>query len=190
MARQREDVDWYVDLSERLERREHRRRWVALALCAVVPLLLIGSVALYAVAQQRGWITSLWGRIRGRPEDRLPDSRPVDVPISNETVAALHRGDIRFNQLNEQGFPTTTFHYFRERKPEKADEFTVNRVDERHGTVRHYRLENVGTTEVYDFSGVAAEKIESEWHIAEQGWIKIRNELQARMNLKLGMPSP
>jgi hypothetical protein len=190
MARQSKDIDWYVDLSERLERRESRRRWLALALCVAVPLLLIGSLALYAVAQERGWIASLWARVRGRTPEPLKQPQPQERPVRNETVPALCRGDIRFSQNFADGLPTGTVHYFRERKPDKVDAFTLSLQDERHGVVIRYGLENLGTTDVYEFANVAVEKIDNEWRIAEPGWLRIRNELQAKMAVFLGPRVP
>ena len=53
MARLREEVDWYVEMSEMLERRERRRKWVILAVAVAVPLLLMGT-AVVAIELHRG----------------------------------------------------------------------------------------------------------------------------------------
>jgi len=186
MRKQAEDVDWYVDLSERLERRESRRKWVILATCVSVPLALMGLFVLYVVLDRAG----ILGRVKVAVTGPAPTTGVIakEVPLGPVSVLSLQQGDIRFPQLDNQGLMTTMNHFFREMKPERAEAFTVNRSTEDTGTVLVYRLMNIGTTDIYEFTDVPVKRVGGEWTITEEGWRKIRDALQARMKLRLGNP--
>ncbi|HUT35929.1 MAG TPA: hypothetical protein VNE39_20750 [Planctomycetota bacterium] len=188
MARQPQDVDWYVDLSERLERREHRRKWIVLGVCVAVPLLAMGGFLLYIVLDRSGLLTRLRGAVHMTAPDKLV--APKEVPIGPASVEGpLQKDDVRFPQLDNDGLITSMNHYFRELKPDKADVFTVNRVSDEQGTVLNYRLLNIGTADVYDFRDIPVKKIGGAWTITEEGWNVIRDALQARMRVRLGRPT-
>jgi len=188
--RRRREVDWYVEMSEWLERREQRRKWVILGTCVAVPLLLIGAFAVGA------WLLKL------RKEDRLPGlgcsraaQRPPQrvkrQPLGPLPVKSLHKEDVNFSQLDASGMVTTIIHVFRELRPQDEEgnfkDFTVNREDERHGTVALYRLSNRGTGEVEDFHDVPVQEAgEAGWAISERGWRQIRDQLQVQMKVRLG----
>ena len=106
-------------------------------------------------------------------------------PVSVESV---WKGDIKFPRLDGAGMVTTEVHFFREMLPEKAKVFTVSRDSEVRDTIVAYRLKQVATGEVYSFEDVEVRKIAGEWTITEQGWRKIRGELQAKLRLSLGGP--
>lgn len=188
MARQAQEVDWYVDMSERLERREHRRRWIVLAICVAVPLLLMGAFVGYVLLERAGLVFRLRTAIRGAPPAEKTQV-PKDLPVGPVSVPALQKGDVRFPQLDNEGLMTTINHFFRELKPEKADVFTVNRETDDRGVILSYRMLNIGTGDVYDFTDVPVKRIGGEWTISEEGWNAIRTELQARMKVMLGRPT-
>lgn len=181
------DVDWYVDMSERMERRERRRKWVALALCVGLPLLIMGGFVLYIVLDRAG----VFERLRGAVREIVPDG-PAKVKSASfgpVSTPSLQQGDIQFAQLDGEGMVTSVTHFFREQKPEGAAVFTVNRETETEGTLIAYRLMNLGTTISYDFADVKVKKIGGEWTITEEGWQQIRDELRAKMNVRLGRPT-
>ena len=185
MAKQRDDVDWYVDMSERLERREQRRKWVVLGFFVAVSLLVMGALVLYIVLDKAGWFSSL----QGAPEKDSAKKVVVaskSLPVDPTQAASFHRGDMRFPQLDSNDMPTSAVSFFREERPNGANAFTVNRESEEEGTIASYRLRNVGTGEVYDLSGVRVKKIGVEWTITEDGWKHIKEELQAKMSVRLG----
>lgn len=188
MARRAQDVDWYVDLSERMERREHRRRWIVLAICVAVPLMVMGGFLAYVLADRAGWLSPLKSVFRGSTPEEVP-AVPKELPVGPISVAAFQKGDVRFAQLDNEGLMTSINHFFRELKPEKADVFTVNRETDERGTILSYRLLNVGTTDAYEFNDVPVKKISGEWTITEDGWNTIRSDLQAKMKVLLGRPT-
>jgi len=188
MAKRREDVDWYVDLSDRLERREHRRKWVALGLCVALPLVVMGSLVLYVVLERAGVIT--WLKSMARPAAAEKASTPKGVPVGPASVAALQKGNIRFPQLDSDRLTTSFVHVFQEKMPDKADVFTVNRETDDTGKILNYRLWNVATTDTYEFADVPVKRIGGEWTITEEGWKKISGELGAAMKVLLGAPMP
>lgn len=189
MARRAEEIDWYVDLSERLERREHRRRWVILMVCVSVPLALMGAFVAYVLADSAGLFNKLRSALRGSPPPAEKVATTKELPVGPVSVAAFQRGDIRFPQLDNDGLMTTINHFFRELKPEKADVFTVNRETEDKGTILSYRLLNIGTGDTQEFTDVPVKRVGGEWVISEEGWNLIRTELQARMKVMLGKPT-
>ena len=83
MGKQRdEQVDWYADMSDRLERRDRRRKWIILSVAVAVSLILILGLAGYAYFAQRGlpewvpiWVRDLFGRGGGKPEGTPSGSR-------------------------------------------------------------------------------------------------------------------
>ncbi len=187
MGRRAEDVDWYVDMSERLERRERRRKWVALGAFVAVPLLLMGGFVGYMMLDRSGLLSELAGSVRTTPAERPAAAK--DVLLGPVSVRGLHRGDIRFAQLDRDRLPTSITHFFREMLPDKAEVFTVNRESDESGTVLAYRLRNLGTGDVYEFADVRVKKVAGEWMISEEGWEAIRSELQAKMKVELARPT-
>lgn len=181
-----EDNDWYVDLSERLERSERRRKWVILATLVAVPLVLMGMFLLYMWLDGKGVLPRWKGFVKAAIPERAEAVKAT--PIGPVSVLSLHKSDIRFPQLDSQGIITTLNHFFRELKPEKAEAFTVNRETDDAGTLLVYRLMDLGTTLVYEFSDVPVKRIAGEWIIAEEGWTALRKELQAKLNVSLGLP--
>ncbi|MBM4037242.1 MAG: hypothetical protein FJ290_01905 [Planctomycetes bacterium] len=187
MAKRREDIDWYVDMSERLERREQRRKWVILGFCVAVPLIAMGLFVLYIVLDKAGVFAQLRGRREKDPIEKAVAARK-SLPLEPVQVASLQKGDMRFPQLDNEGLITSMNHYFREERLKNADTFTVNRESEEEGSIAAYRLRNIGTGEVYEFSNIRVKRIQAEWTITEGGWNQIRDELRAKMNVRLGPP--
>jgi hypothetical protein len=184
MPRQRDQVDWYVEMSERLERRQARRKWVILCICVAVPLALMAGGVLFVVGRNRGW----WSGIRRLV---MPAETPKPVKeqiLEAKSVEIFWKGDIKFPRLDGAGMVTTELHFFREMLPEGAKVFTVRPDSEERGTIVAYRLKQVATGEVYSFEDVEAKKIAGEWTITEQGWSKIKGELQAKLRVSLGGP--
>ena len=203
MPKPREDVDWYVQMSERMERREGRRKWIVLGVVVLLPLLLMVGFILYIKLDNMGYLK--------RPSwlgGGLPAQKPVkEPPVAPQSVTEFHQGNISFAQLDAEGMVTSITHTFRELLPEGAKVFTVVRDDDTHGKVLLYRLRNIGTGETYEFSDVAVSKVATGWALTkdgrtvevskvgmgwaltEDGWTKVRDTLQARMSLKLGRPT-
>ncbi|HPD15413.1 MAG TPA: hypothetical protein PLE19_10710 [Planctomycetota bacterium] len=186
MPKAKEDIDWYVDMSERLERREENRRYVILAICVAVPLVLMGAFVLYAVLMRSGKLRQWLGDLTS-PRAETP-AAAKELPLGPVSVKSLQKTDIRFQQLDTNGIPTSITFFFRELKPEQADVFTVNRETDVTGTILSYRLLNIGTADVYEFANVQVRLIGAEWTITEEGWKTIRDALQAKMNVPLGLP--
>ncbi|MBM4041351.1 MAG: hypothetical protein FJ290_22850 [Planctomycetes bacterium] len=131
----------------------------------------------------------------GRPSGRGELSGPAPAKSSGKqlalepvSVASFAKGDIRFPQLDSDGLLTSLTHFFREAKPDNADAFTVRLDSDDKGCIATYRLGNLGTGEVHDFGDVPVKKLGGEWKITEEGWLKIRDELQAKMRVRLGRP--
>jgi hypothetical protein len=197
MRRRRVDVDWYVDMSERLERRESLRKWVALAIGVSLALLLIALLSLYLVANQRGWLPGWAQWTPSRPAADARNKEGKGEPLGPLFVPSLESGDLRYPQLDGNGFPTSITHYFREFaydlppavKGEPVRQgFTVNRTDERLGTVEKYRLRNIGTGDQYEFRDVPVKREAGgeEWTITEDGQRQMQGVIQAKMNVSLG----
>jgi len=188
MARRREDVDWYVEMSETLERRDRRRKWIVLGIAVSVPLVLMGTFVVAVELDRRGKFEQWFGIARRKLKGSKPD--PV-TPMALEpvTVEQFQPGDIIFSQLDRNGFVTSISHFFRELGPDadNADApFAVNRTDADNGTIVLYRLRNVGTGEVFEFRGVAVKRlISGDWVISEAGHKQIRDQLQARMRVQI-----
>lgn len=190
MARRREDVDWYVEMSEMLERRERRRRWVILAAAVALPLLLMAvlvSAAVITKIKQRGGLAWLrWPVLHVATERTAAVEPETYEPVA---VKSLEPGDIIYSQLDRNGFVTSISHFFRELGPNPQDAkapFVVERDDEYAGRIQLYRLRNVGTGEVFEFRGLAVKRIAAgEWIITEDGYKQIRNDLQARMRVQV-----
>ena len=183
-----EDVDWYVDLSEQLERREQRRGWIILGLFVGGALALIGGFTLLAVLHSSGYLGRLKQTIVnavGRGSQEPATTEPVLAPIS---VPKLQEGNVQFSQLDADGMVTSITHFFRETLPKNATAFTINRDGENHGTVVVYCLRNLATGEVQSFADVEVKRVGTEWVITEDGWRKIRDELQVRMKTRLSRP--
>ena len=187
MPRRPEDVDWDVDLSDRLERREERRKWIVLGLCVIVALLAIGGLTALAVLHKRGYL-GRWREVISprRTEEPVQPKEAILPPVSVESV---QEGDIKFTKLDGAGLMTSVNYFFRELLPQKATVFTVNRDTDTHGAILEFRLRNIGTGEAYTFQDVEVKLMGGEWTITEEGWTKVRNELQAKMNLLLSKPT-
>jgi hypothetical protein len=196
MARRREDVDWYVEMSEALERRERRRKWVVLGIAVALPLLVIVGLAGFAVLSKMqredrvpGWLE--WVK-RAIPKTKVRTAvTPVKQPETFEpaSVKSFDSDDIIYSQLDRNGFVTSISHFFREVGPDNDDPnkpFTVIRSDEYAGKIELYRLRNVGTGEVYEFENVPVTRLAAgNWVIGEEGERLIRDQLQARMRVQI-----
>jgi len=188
MPRQREeDIDWYVQMSDRLERRERRRKWIALGICVSLPLVLMGGFLLYIVGDKY----HVWDKLKDAVHSqRVEAPEPIkEAPVGPVSVESFHKGDIKFAQLDSQDLVTSITHYFRELLPEGASVFTVVRDTDEHGTVLIYRLRNVGTGETYEVPDVEARKVGDGWALTEEGWKKVRDDLQVKMRVRLAMPT-
>jgi len=191
MAKGREDVDWYVEMSEMIERRERRRRWVILGAIVSLPLLLMAGLVGAAVIsrmKQEGRLPA-WFRW---PEMRVSTKRTAVVqPDTFEpvNVKSFQTGDIVYSQLDRNGFVTSISHFFRELGPETEDPskpFTVSRTDEYKGHIVLYRLRNVGTGEVFEFANVPIKRLAAgDWIIGDDGQRQLRDQLQARMRVQI-----
>lgn len=185
--RQKDDVDWYVDLSEQLERREERRHWTLLVIFVGAALVLIGGFTLVAVLHSSGYL----GRVKDAIVGVVSNSKepePEPAALAPLSIPKLQEGDIRFSQLDADGMVTSVTHFFRELLPQGAATFTINRDTENHGTVVVYRLRNLGTGEVQSFSDIEVKRIGTAWVITEEGWKRIRDDLQVRMKTRLSRP--
>jgi len=103
-------------------------------------------------------------------------------------VESFWKGDIKFMRIGGDGLVTGELHVFREMLPEKAKVFTANLDSEVRGTILEYRLRQVATGEVYTFADVEVKEIAGEWMITEEGWRKIKGDLQAKLGVSLGGP--
>ena len=187
MARRREEeADWYVDMSDLLERRERRRKWVVLGVCVVVPLALMGFFLLYVALDERGVIAKIRDRLGGfgKPAAKVIEE-PVLGPVS---VESLEKENIKFPQLDGAGMVTSVTFYFQELTPEGSDVFTVNRKGENDGVVLRFRLRDVATGEAFEFRDVPVKRYNDTWAVTDDGWLQIKNDLQARKNVPLGKP--
>lgn len=192
MARRPEDVDWYVEMSDRLERRERRRKWVILGLAVAVPLLLMTGLAGFATLSRLKDEGNLPDWFPSLPKFKKASKPPVTVEpktFEPETVEAFQTDDIVYSQLDRNGFVTSISHFFRELgpDPENPDKpFLVNRKDEYDGHIVLYRLRNVGTGEIFEFENVPVKRLAGGgWVISEDGWRRIRDQLQARMRVQI-----
>jgi len=186
MPKRRDDVDWYVDMSDRLERREARRKWVILGFCAFLPLMAIGILTGIAVLHKQGTLAQWRNAIF--PDRGAEPEVTKEVILPPVSVKAFHTGDIKFAQLDGDGMVLSVTHYFREVLPEKADVFTINRDSDDHGSILLYRIRNPGTLDTFEFTDIEVSRVGGEWTIAEEGWKKIRDELQTHMKVRLGRP--
>ncbi len=198
MRRRRIDMDWYVDMSERLERREARRKWVFLAIVVSLALLLIfgGTAVLWLNKHQPEWYRSALNRLGLRRSSSAPARKPrLRKVLERVVVDSFESDDLRYPQLDPNGFPTSVTHYFREfpldlpsttKEGEPRRGFRVTRSDESRGTIDTYRLRNIGTGEQFLFSDVECKRVSgSEWVITEKGHKKIHRALQAKMKVPL-----
>jgi hypothetical protein len=198
MPRRRQDVDWYCEMSEWLERKERRRKWVWLAVCVAIPLLLMGTfvVAVELHRRQVKWLPEgirNWFRSTANkteePEIVIPQAFP---PV---TVDGIVEENIKFIQLDANELPTSITFFFREVPIELGEQpgggarrgFIINRSSETEGSVGTYNLVNTGTGESFEFKNIEAELISEAvgWRITDEGWRHIRDELQGRMRVRL-----
>jgi len=187
MARRREDVDWYVEMSDALERRQQRRKWIVLALAVSLPLILMGGAVAAIYLHQHGHLERWFGIAKRR----LTAPRTTEQPKAFDPVSVkkFQGGDIIYSQLDRNGFVTSISHFFREVGPNPDapnEEFVVNRIDLDQGKIALYRLRNVGTGEAFEFRDVAVNRLVSgEWVITADGQKLIRDQLQARMRVQI-----
>jgi hypothetical protein len=179
-------------MSERVERRERRRKWVILGLAVAVPLLLMAGLAGFATLARMKDEGSLPDWFPAFPKLRKPSKPTVNVEpetFEPESVESFQTDDIVYSQLDRNGFVTSISHFFRELgpDPESPDKpFTVNRKDEYDGHIVLYRLRNVGTGEIFEFENVPVKRLAGGgWVISEDGWRQIRDQLQARMRVQI-----
>ncbi len=193
MARRREDVDWYVEMSEALERRDRRRKWVILGITVAVPMLLMAMLvgaAIITKLNQEGRLPKWfkWPQLLAAPKTAVVAQPDTFEPIS---VESFQTGDIVYSQLDRNDFVTSISHFFRELGPDDDNPnapFTVNidRNDQYSGQIQLYRLRNVGTGEVFEFQNVAVKRLASgDWIITDEGQKQIRDQLQARMRVQI-----
>ncbi len=198
MRRRRIDMDWYVDMSERLERRDARRKWVFLAVAVSLALLLLfgGTAVLWINKYRPAWFRSAFGWLGIRPSSSAPARKPSRRKVLERIVVDhFENDDLRYPQLDPNGFPTTVTHYFREfpldlpstaKGEDTRRGFRVSRSDESSGKIDTYRLRNIGTGEQFLFSDVACKRVSgSEWVITDEGHRKIHRVLQAKMKVPL-----
>ena len=190
MARRREDVDWYVEMSEMLERRERRRKWIILGIFVAVPLLLMVAGSLAIWLNSMGKLDAWFGFVRSKVS-RSDAPSPV-VTFDPVTVKSFQEGDIIYSQVDRNGLVTSISHFFRELRPgaDSADQaekdFTVNRTEEEAGKIEFYRLRNVGTGEIFDFKDIPARRVGTAgWNITEEGQLELKKVLEARMKVQL-----
>jgi molybdenum cofactor biosynthesis enzyme MoaA len=122
--------------------------------------------------------------------ERVPAASNGQVSVPSfypVPVARFCKGAIKL-RLTPVGKVTEEVHLFREMLPQKADVFAVARDSEEHGRIRDYRLRYVAKREVYTFADVEVKKIAGEWTITDEGWSKIKGELQAKLRVSLGGP--
>jgi len=165
----------------------------------ILPVVLVfAAVTLYRVADPvRGAATDARDRTRaawralqsGQPSTADPaPAAPSEPLVAPKSVKSFIEGDIKFAQLDSDGMVLSVTHYFRELLPDGAAAFTVKRDADNHGTILLYRLRNPGTLDIFEFKDVEARRFGGEWEITEEGWKKIRDELQVHMKVRLGRP--
>lgn len=148
-------------------------------LAALITVLFLHTLACSSVKKPR---------LRKPIIARQPLLGPIIVPH-------IMRSDIKFAQLDPNGFPTSVTHYFREfpytfKAPAKGGEpqrgFKVLHPTADGGTIERYRLRNLATGEPYEFPKVPASKGgDGTWHIPDSGWKQIRHSLQKKMRIPL-----
>lgn len=198
MPRRRQDVDWYCEMSEWLERKERRRKWVWLAVCVAIPLLLMGTfvVAVELHRRQVKWLPEgvrNWFRSTAKEVEEPEIVKQETFPPV--TVGRIVEENIKFIQLDANRLPTSITFFFREVPLELGEEpggrtrmgFVINRSSETKGVIETYNLVNTGVGESFEFRNIKAELISESvgWRITEEGWVQIRDELQGRMQVQL-----
>jgi hypothetical protein len=191
-------------MSEWLERRERRRKWVWLAVCVSIPLLLMGVVVIASVISKHPEMVrkylpegiSSW--FRSTPKEvEEPEIVTVETfpPV---TVERIVEENIKFIQLDANRLPTSITFFFREVPLELGEQpggrarmgFVINRSSETKGVIETYNLVNTGVGESFEFKNIKAELISESvgWRITDEGWLQVRDELQGRMQVTLGRP--
>ena len=193
MAKRSDDVDWYVEMSEALERRDRRRKWVILGVTVAVPMLLMAVLVGAAVItkfKQEGRLPEWfkWPELPTAPKSAVAAQPDTFEPIS---IESFQTGDIIYSQLDRNDFVTSISHFFRELGPNDDNPnapFTVsiNRDDQYSGQIQIYRLRNLGTGEIFEFQNVGVKRLASgDWIITDDGQKQIRDQLQARMRVQI-----
>ena len=199
MPRRRRDVDWYCEMSEWLERKERRRKWVWLAVCVSIPLLLMGTFVVGVELHRRGvkWLPEdVRNWFRSTPKGTVEESEIVTPKTFPPVVVdRIVEENIKFIQLDANALPTSITYFFREVPLELGEEpggsarmgLAIDRTSETKGIIEVYNLVNTGVGESFEFMNIPAEMISEAvgWRITSEGWLKIRNELQGRMQVRL-----
>jgi len=198
MPRRRQDVDWYCEMSEWLERKERRRKWIWLAVFVSIPLLLMGTFVVFVELKRRGVqlpqaVKNLLGSTPTKDEP-APIKLEYFDPVVVEKIVEQ---SVRFTQLDANGLPTTITYFFREVPLDLGEDQGVSRKGfvilpskEDEGVVQKYHLVNAATGESFEFANVEAKLVSEDvgWQITDPGWTKIRDELRARMQVQLSRP--
>ena len=206
MGKQRdEQVDWYADMSDRLERRERRRKWIILSVAVAVALILILGLAVYAYFAQRGlpewfptWARDALSRGGGKPEggpsghtapggsgggDREGPTEPV-------LVAKVEEGQIRYTGMSADGLMVTGPEFFFAEQPldipGKGRGFLVRPLAGGKYAIDTYVLRNEADKVTYTFKDVDAEYYEGICVLSKKGKRQIREQLEAKFGRKLG----
>ena len=206
MGKQRdEQVDWYADMSDRLERRDRRRKWIILSVAVAVSLILILGLAGYAYFAQRGlpewvpiWVRDLFGRGGGKPEGTPSGSRGQggsdgggrEGPTESVLVEKLQEGQIRYTGMSADGLMMTGPEFFFAEQPldipGKGTGFLVRPLGGGKYAIDSYVLRNEADKVTYAFKDVGAEYYEGICVLSKKGKRQIREQLEARFGRKLG----
>ncbi|NQT86638.1 hypothetical protein HQ560_07735 [bacterium] len=203
MPRRRQDVDWYCEMSEWLERKERRRKWIWLAILVSLPLLLMGVFVVGVELHSRGgaWVPQFVKRIF-KPRPRVEGPVTVKLEIFDPvTVESIIQQNIRFTQLDANGLQTTITYFFREVPLQLSEDAATGRAKkgfiiiraekEDEGVVEKYHLVNSATGESFEFESIEAKRISEAvgWRLTDDGWKKVRDDLRARMQVTLSLPN-
>ena len=110
------NTDWYVLYAEKQERRERLFKWYLLSFLVLVTLVLLGLGAGYVYLRRHPdkvpkWLSFLKPGKRGA----APAVKPVrGIPLDPVIVESFIQGQIKFSQLDPNGFVTTITHSFLE----------------------------------------------------------------------------
>lgn len=199
-SRPPDDTDWYVLYAEREERKERTRKWRLLAYLLALSLVLIGAGAGYVYVRAHPDKIPKWAEFLkpGRRRAEQPPGPIRAMPLDPVVVESLIEGQIKFSQLDRNGFVTSITHWLLELPQDIAAAegdparkgFLVRRPDPTEpgkGTVERYCLRNKGTGDKYEFQDVPVHKLEgsAEWIITDEGHSQIKKKLQAKLRVPL-----
>jgi hypothetical protein len=202
MPRRRQDVDWYCEMSEWLERRESRRKWIFLAIFIAIPVFLMGLGVVAIKLHEKGGLSNLkawWTSVFSSSESEAEAPPPELEVFDPVTIESIIQGGIKFSQLDPNGLPTTITYFFKEVAPiiheddgtgEQETGFVIRRDTAEKGVVEKYVLVNAATGQSFELPEVDARLIDENvgWTITEEGWTKVRDLLAAQMQVKLSRP--